>query len=149
MTLEQIGILFSIITAIASVLSVLVIHITKLATLELKVNTLWDYLMRTAFGEATDRGVGTMNSPFLINDDVLHWFDYMKSDLKRVYRECQYKKFSEREMIIEIERQLGERIMKEVCMPRKVYHGAALLIAAAVAKDCKKIDLKSDLIYKE
>ena len=45
------------------------------------------------------------------------------------------RRISDAELAMEIERQFGDRILHEVCIPRGLYMGACLLIAIQAVKE--------------
>lgn len=134
MTLEQAGIIVSILTAIfASIFS----HTQwreRFAKLEVKVDTMWDFQLRRAESEAVKLGIGRKNSPFKLDDKAKEWIKPLEQKLKTFFAEkgC---KLSDRDLAIEIERNFGEEITSVVCIPKGLSDGACLLIALAVMKD--------------
>jgi hypothetical protein len=111
----------------------------RLAALELrfaeygvKVDTLWDFLFRRGASEAVQRGLGVMNSPIVINDGAKAWFDGMRNELQAWY--LLHTDLTDSDLMIAIEQNFGDRILREVCIPNGIYQGACLLIATAVAK---------------
>jgi hypothetical protein len=133
MSLDQIGIIVAIVASLGSGLMVLVVQVTKLAKLELKVDTLWDFMMRRAQAELVRGGLGTLNSPVAINEQARKLFAPMKSELMNFY-DVNFG-LPESEMMLAIERQFGERILKEVCIPGGITNGACLLIASKLAAE--------------
>src|ERR1700723_1011191 len=57
----------------------------KFERLESKLNTIWDYLIKRAETEFIVKGLGTINSPYLVTDEVRSWYDPISKDLKNFY----------------------------------------------------------------
>jgi hypothetical protein len=113
----------------------------RLSSLELrfaeygvKIDTLWDFMFRRAAAETVQRGLGTMNSPIVINDHAKSWFDGMKDELRVWYSDGGHSGLGDRDLMIAIEQHFGDRMLREVCIPNDLMQGACLLIAAAVAR---------------
>lgn len=138
----------SLVMSGVSVLSVIYFGAVKIAKLEVKVDTLWDFQMRRAFSEAVSTGVATMNSPLQIKEQAKNKLDPMKQDLQKFWEENQNLKGIE--IIMKLEAKFGDQILKELCIPLGLSHGSCLLIALAVARGVDTIDLdelKSGLVY--
>ncbi len=75
-----------------------------------------------------------MNSPLVINDEAKSWLTDIASELKGFYRSVG-KSMSEIELASEIERRWGDELIRKVCIPHNMQHGACWLIAMAVAKE--------------
>lgn len=115
---------------------------TRLARLELKVDTMWDFVMRRALAEGVAKGIGTLNSPFLLVDEAKVWFEPLRDDLHKFYRERGFR-LSDKEMFQAIEREFGARLLVDICIPHKLYAGACVLAAIEVAKEGVAIDSKT------
>lgn len=151
MSLEQFGIVVGILTGLAGLVcgAFGVMHSKKtdtaqfaerLAKLELKVDTVWDFLVRRAFGEAVQKGVGTMNSPFTLTAEALEWLADLKEDLQELYQGLP-KPLSDSDLMLEIEKRYGADIVTKICVPYELSQGTCLLIAAAVARDKNSVEL--------
>lgn len=137
MTLEQLGILFGIATGILSFLGAVHLNGTRSAKIEVKVDTMWDFLMRRALSEGLEKGVLKVNSPVVISDEAKKWMAGMAIELQQFYRKLG-RNLTDRELAYEIERRFGDEILKKVCIPNGLYSGACLLIAMEVAKEISK-----------
>lgn len=107
----------------------------RIDRLEDKVTTIWEFQMRRAATEAIQKGIGYMNSPLIIDQEAKAWFDELAEKLQAFYASLD-KNISDTDLALEIEKKFGDDIVKVVCIPKGLYQGACLLIAAAVAKDC-------------
>jgi hypothetical protein len=151
MTLEQAGILTAIATSVGGFL---IAHLTsqrakvleyeRVAKIELKCDTMWEFMMRRAGGEAVSKGLATFNSPLKIHPHALEILQGMKDDLLVIYRSFA-KPISDCDLMFEIERQLGSRLVKEICIPNCYTLGECLVVAAAVAKESDTVTLPADL----
>ena len=103
-----------------------------IATIKERVEVIWEFLMRRALSEAVKIGVATINSPVKIDPEACKWFGDMEAGLRALYE--QFTGFSDAQMMLEIERRFGEKILKEVCLPHGLFAGACLFIALEVAK---------------
>lgn len=110
----------------------------RLGRMELKVDTMWDFLLRRAQSEAVQKGFATMNSPMIIQD---HAFDIMAPVAAQL--RSFYASFSnppdDSELALLIEREFGDKILHEVCVPHGLLMGACLPVAIAVAKGTNKV----------
>jgi len=131
--LADIGSLVAIAASLFSVVSVLYFGTVKFAKLELKVDTMWDFQMRRNQAEAVHRGVATMNSPIVVNDEARQWVEPIVAPMRAFYAKIG-RKMTDSELALEIERRYGERILTEICIPRGISAGACLLIALQAVK---------------
>ena len=118
----------------------------KLAKLEVKVDTMWDFQMRRAMAEAVTKGVATMNSPLTIDEKTaMDWLGNLVLPLREFYGRFG-KNLTDRDLMLAIERQFGNQIVRQVCVPHGLKDGSCLIIAAAVAKQDKVIEIdESDI----
>ena len=108
----------------------------RLAKMEVKVDTVWDFLMRRAVSEAINVGVAVKNSPIEVTDEAKQWMKPLLASIRDFYRETGGN-LTDRELALEIERRFGEQILNEVCIPHRLSQGACLLIAIQAAVDEK------------
>jgi hypothetical protein len=108
--------------------------IRKFSTIEFKVNTLWDFTMRRALSEGLHKGVLHMNSPVSIVEDSKILFNGLGEDLKKFYKR-RGSKLSERDLMIAIEEEFGDRLLHEVCIPHGLSAGSCLIAASIIAKE--------------
>jgi hypothetical protein len=125
--------LSDILTMIAFTVSIfflLFLGLIKLAQLEAKVDTLWQFQLRRGEVEAVLQGYATKNSPIRVNEErasqvfpaglaeeIQRFFNRLGRNLTRV------------EMAAEIERHFGDRIVDEVCIPQGISQGTCLILA--------------------
>lgn len=107
--------------------------IERIATMEVKVNTMWEFQMRRAQGEAVQTGIATKNSPLIFTEESKAWLSDIAPAMQAFYND-KGKNLGDTDLAIEIERMWGEHILDTVCIPRKLSHGACLLLAIEVAR---------------
>jgi hypothetical protein len=146
---EGLGVLFSI---LVSVTGALVSYRAgqemdgeRIAKIEVKVETLWDFLFRRSVSEAVVRGLAEVNSPLNVPASVRCLFDPLKDDLRVVYSEMSVPGVTVRDLLARIDAKLGNRILSEVAIPNGMTHDACLLIAVAIASGDGPFELPSDL----
>lgn len=129
----RIGASVGIIAALAGMFLKLWSIAAKFAQLELKVNTLWDFLMRRSIETGISNGVITMNSPIKSTESMEELLAPMINDFADFYKySC--CGLSDRDTFIAFEREFGDRILREICIPHKIHQGAAIFAAIDVAK---------------
>lgn len=109
----------------------------RIARLEVRVDTIWEFLMKKAIGEALSKGVATMNSPLVPHEQVYEWFKDLKDDLEKWYKEQGAGK-TDNELALLVEQKFGDKILKEISLPHDLTHSAALVVAIAIAKGTTK-----------
>ncbi len=114
-------------------LAVLWIAAVKITRLEVKVDTMWGFLMKRAVVEGLDRGMLTVNSPVRLEPHSADMFVHMADDLKEFG--TAHKSLKEADLALAIEKQFGDRLVHEICVPNNISFGVCLLIATAIAKN--------------
>ncbi len=134
MTTEQVGLIIAVASGVGSLFGWIYVGVYRVAQMQLKVDTMWEFLLRRAKVEAVQAGVGVFNSPFLITEEAKK----IVAPLAPRLREFGAKigcTMSLSELALAIERQFGEELIRDVCIPNGLHAGACLLIACAVASD--------------
>ena len=108
----------------------------QISEMKLKVDTLWDYVIRRGRAEGLHAGALAQNSPITITPDARRWFEGLAGDLHAWYQKAG-RGLADRELYVALEKQFGERITNEVCVPHRVHAGACLAMAALV---CREVD---------
>jgi hypothetical protein len=134
MTPAEIAAWLSIAMSLVTLLGVFGVQAGRLAKMELKIDTVWDFQIRRAQSEALMQGVATKNSPVTVTDEAKQWMKPLLMPIREFYSKLG-RHLSDRELVIEIERQFGDRILNEICIPHGLSAGACLLIALQAAKD--------------
>lgn len=112
----------------------------RVKELEIKVETMWAFQMRRAFSEAVEKGVAVANSPLTFLPGVRERLDPIKEELIAWWKETGHV-MSNALALLDIERLFGDRLLQVVCLPCNLTHGACLLLAMAVAKETREIDI--------
>ncbi len=112
----------------------------RFGALELKVDTMWGFQMRRSMSEVITSGVGKTNSPLVFTDLAIHALDPIRERLVDWYKGTK-SKISDADLLLGIEQNFGDDIVKMVCVPCGISYGACLIIALAVAKGSTEIDL--------
>ena len=105
----------------------------RLARLELRLDIVWQFIMRRAMVEALQKGVAVYNSPFAVTAEARAWMVNLAQPLHDFYRKLG-RVLSDDDLALEIERRFGEQIVREVCVPHGLTAGACLLIAVALVR---------------
>jgi len=116
----------------------------KISALETKVDTMWAFQMRRAVSEAVTSGVGNMNSPLIFAESAIQAMEPFKARLVNFGKRIP-ENTTDARVLLEIEREFGEELLKDVCVPFKLSHGACLLLAYQVAMGRSDIDFNSPL----
>jgi hypothetical protein len=111
----------------------------KLAKIEIKVDTMWDYLLKRAAAEGVNRGLLTLNSPLKITAAGRAMLETLRPRLREFY-EAHGQGLSEQDLARELEAAFGQDLVREVCIPNNINLGVCVLIALGVAKGVETLD---------
>jgi hypothetical protein len=75
----------------------------KYKNVEDRLDLVWDYLIKRAETEFIVKGLGTINSPYLITDEVRSWYAPIAKDLKNFYSRVGVN-FTDRELFVMIDK---------------------------------------------
>jgi hypothetical protein len=109
-------------------------HERELAELKVKVDTMWMAWLKRGIPEGIEKGLMTLNSPLRLTPGSRDMFVHLADEL-RAFRTSKFPDLDEGDLALEIERQFGDRIIKEICIPNHISNQTCLLIATAIAKD--------------
>jgi hypothetical protein len=135
MTAEELGVAANWVATIMSLLGVVWISAVRITSLQVKVDTIWSFLMKRALSEALVQGVATRNSPVRVTDEAKQWMSDLIPPIRDFCARLGRRNITDNDLAIEIERRFGEQILNEVCIPHGLYMGACLLIAVQAVKD--------------
>ncbi len=127
----------SICASFLSMIGVVYLGAVKLTTIEVKVATMWNFLLRRAKGEAVLSGLADFNSPLVVKDSAKSLVPQDLRD-KIVLAFADQPELSDVEMAVAIELRFGDEILREMCVPHGLYMGACLMICMAVVRDSHK-----------
>lgn len=110
--------------------------IYRIGGLELKINTVWDFLMRRAEVELVNRGWGTKHSPVKLTVTVFESILPLISNIITFYAKLKEDRpnIADRDIFIAIEQRFGEQLVEQICIPMNVQLGACVV---AVMESCK------------
>jgi hypothetical protein len=111
----------------------------KITKIEVKVDTMWDYLLKRAAAEGVNRGLLTLNSPLKITPEGRAMLEKLRPKLREFYKQ-QPCELSERELARKIEAHFGDELVKEVCIPNNINLGVCVLLALGVARNTETLD---------
>lgn len=107
----------------------------KFSELSTKVDVIWDHLIRRGQAEGIHAGAMARNSPLVLTDDGRAWFAGPLGDDIRKWYQSTGKKFTDRDLYAALEKEFGERIAREVSVPRAVHSGACLAAAVLICHE--------------
>ena len=124
-----VGLVFTIAAAFARI-------IYQMGQLEVKVNTVWDFLIRRGQVELVNKGWGTKHSPLILTVEAFESILPLISNIVQFYvRLIKNKpKITERDLFIAIESHFGDQLVEQICIPKNVQLGACVI---AVIEACK------------
>jgi len=135
MTIENISSIMGIIVGCISLLYTFTVVTNKISKMEVKVDTLWEFLLRRGRVEAIEKGIGEMHSPLEYTEEIKDWACKLELG-KKIKEHCSSlkDKTKDSEMAYEIEKKFGEDIVLNVCIPKKISMGACLVLAVDLVK---------------
>lgn len=105
----------------------------RLASLQVKVDTMWEFTLRRGATEAIKHGAATLNSPLCMTAKGYEIIQRMEMELHEFYKTLD-PKINDAELALKIEQKFGEKITTDVCIPNQIFLGACLVLAVQVAK---------------
>lgn len=109
----------------------------RLGALTLKVDTMWEFLMKRGTIEGQERGHLRAHSPLQVSDEMKQAFVPLMDNLRAFYVE-KGTSMLDLELMLELERHFGDEIVKNICIPYKITNGACLVIAAKLLREAYK-----------
>lgn len=109
------------------------VHEREIAEIKVKVETMWNFLLKRGVAEGVNNGMLTMNSPVRLTPESARVMEHLAPEL-RAFRDDKFPALDEKQLALEIEKEFGDRLVKEVCVPNNISYGVCLLIATAVAR---------------
>jgi hypothetical protein len=110
----------------------------KMATLTVKVDTMWTFMMKRAVSEAVGNDLMKHNSPLEITAKGYNYIKPMANEMWQYYQKhaISASKLNDADLALAIERDFGERLLKEICIPNNLLFGECIILAIeAVRKD--------------
>jgi len=140
LSLTDFSALIGALTGIISLLSVVYLGAVKLAKIEVKVDTMWEFQRRRGISEAVRGGWGDFNSPFVPSPKAVALLRPLAPDLRATYHEKRHE-WTDIDLMVAIERRFGDRIVRDVCIPTGLHDAACLAIAVEIAKGAVPIEV--------
>jgi hypothetical protein len=123
------------IPGILSLIGVVWLAAFKLSAIETKIDKLWkdnetwtDFHVRRSWSEIYGKGIATRNSPLHVAPETREWIAPLADKLNAFYNRIG-RNMTQRELFLEIERNFGDQLLNEVCIPRGLSQGACIIIA--------------------
>jgi hypothetical protein len=132
MTVAETAAFVSIFMSAISLFSVIYLAGVKLTTLQVKVDTMWEFTLRRGISEAVKSGLAHVNSPVMVTQAALEMMEPLHNDLKALLPALVFK--PDVDIAVVIEKNLGEKILHDICLPHGLYIGACLFIAVEYVK---------------
>lgn len=110
------------------------LDIKKFSAIENKITIIWNYLIRRAETEFITKGLGTINSPYIINPEVRKWYEPIAEQLHDFYAKVGVN-LTNTELFAMVSKEFGEWITKNICIPHNLEAGSCILAAIAVARE--------------
>lgn len=114
---------------------------TSLGLISGKVEIMWSFQIRRGLSEVVERKFGRMNSPFTLDSQVMEHFAPLRDDLIS-FHEREGRFLKDGDALLRIEQIFGDAILRQVCVPFQLSHGACLLLALAVARQTPILELE-------
>ena len=112
--------------------------------MSVKLDTLWDKDMRRDKGDGVDKGYARWNSPYIVDEKVRPWFaDPLVVDLKEFYA-SKGSGLGQRDLEVQVSRVFGERLLRDIGLPRQVTEGFAVQAAIQIMREDEPIKRKRD-----
>ncbi len=121
----------SLIISVITIATVVYNSATRMAKLEVKVETMWAFQMRRGAAEAINSGLAVMESPLHFAPDVLAHLDPIRDQLQCLA--ANNKGDSQIDLLWKIEQEFGVDLLMEFCIPLRTSSGACSLAALSVA----------------
>ena len=127
-------------TALVTIIAFLVKGSMRLARLELKVETMWGFQMRRAVSESVSSGIGQFNSPLVFSAAANAALDPIRQQLLDFWMTLT-PLITDADALLAIEARFGNDLLRYVCTPCGLSHGACLLLALSIAKGSGGLNL--------
>jgi hypothetical protein len=136
---SQLSLTLSMATVLGAIV-MLVKGAMRLGALEIKVETMWAFQMRRAVSETITTGLGQMKSPLIFTAAARAALDPIRGELLDFWKRLP-RGISDGEALLAIEARFGDVLLRNVCIPCALSHGACLLLALDIAKQSGELDL--------
>ena len=117
-----------------SILAVLYRMGWRLGRIELKVDTMWEFLMRRAKLEGLRSGLMEEHSALFLSNELKAAFAPLMEHLRAFYT-SKGQRLSDLDLMLALERNFGEEIVEKICKPLNVTNGACLVGAVKLLRE--------------
>lgn len=129
----------ALVLGVLNVLGLVYTMAVRLARLEFKTDTMWEFTMRRAMAEALDKGVVTKRSRVRLNPEheVVRRFREDHEFLRTVrhYYEEKLRFARDREVFWRLEGRFGSELLEKICIPAHLSYGACLIAAMQLCRE--------------
>lgn len=132
--MSQVHEILNSVGTLLALVGVLWVAAVKMTRLEVKVDTMWSMLLKRAVVEGVSLGLMEVHSPIRLVNNSGKILESMSEELQKFYIE-KCKGLDEAHSALEIEREFGARLVKDICIPNNISFGVCILIALAIAKN--------------
>jgi hypothetical protein len=106
----------------------------RLGRYELKVDTLWKYVVEAALVDSRQKGVLVSNSPVRVSAAVNGHFGSLGGKLKEYYKRNNLSNLSDNEIVWHLYLAFDQELIDKVCLPHDLNMGQALIAALHICK---------------
>jgi hypothetical protein len=106
----------------------------KLGRYELKVDTLWKYVVEAALVDSRQKGVIVSNSPIQVSATVNGHFGGLSAKIKDYYLKHKLYRLSDSEIVWHLYLAFDQDLIEKVCLPYNLNMGQALIAALHICK---------------
>jgi hypothetical protein len=131
--ISAIALLVSLFMAISSHDSTKSIDVTRIARIEERVEIMWLFLIRRGMVEALTKGVLEKNSPVKMPPAIYEAHRSFFREIREHY-ERYWEHLTDIELAIAVEKNFGEKLVQEICIPHSLDHGACLVAAVFICR---------------
>jgi hypothetical protein len=106
----------------------------RLGRVERKSGALIEFLYRRGIVTAVAKGRATLNSPVVVTEEAKRALEPFRGELHEINRQFGHE-MTDAELALEIEMMLGDRMIKEVCIPHDINDAECWVYAVSVARE--------------
>lgn len=136
MTATDVAAWASVAMSLFSLASVFYFVGVKFATLQVKVDTMWEFTLRRGKSEAIRDGLAVMNSPIKPKPEALELMAPLADELRAVSAKSGV--VSDADLAAQIEMSLGDKMLHKICIPNRMALGACLFLAVEYLKSLRR-----------
>ncbi|SRR5258706_11710698 len=110
----------------------------RLGQISIKVETLWDFIIRRAKAEFVQKGFGFINSPLQLSAESLAAIQPFVLRVVPFYVDLLKRRpdITEKELFLEFEQTFGDELIQTICIPYNLNAGACVIL---LIEGCKAL----------